>query len=183
MGKGTGLGLATVFGIVKQHDGVIQVSSKVGQGTTFRIYLPVVNRPAENEAGPQPDPGQGGTETILVAEDNDSVRDLTVRSLERGGYTVYSAADGEEAVAVFTKHANEIDLVFLDVVMPKMNGKKALTLIRKLKPSVAAVFSSGYDPEASEDGLVLDEGVGMIRKPHSRGVMLGKIREVLDGGK
>jgi CheY-like chemotaxis protein len=179
VGKGTGLGLSILYGIVKQHDGDISVYSEQGIGTTFKIYLPIVLH-----AGPEQDqaalaPATGGTETILVAEDNDEVRRLAHEVLASGGYRVILALDGDEAVLKFREHAEEIDFVLLDVVMPRMNGKEVYDTIMAIKPEVKALFMSGYTADIINQKGILEAGIHYISKPLSPDSLLRKVREVL----
>ena len=179
-GVGTGLGLSTVYGIVKQHDGLVHVYSEPGKGTTVKVYLPVVDRHAsgaqERDDGPPP----GGTETILVAEDEDMVRDLATSLLEQAGYTVFAARDGADAVRVFEQHADAIDLAFLDVIMPKMNGRDVCESIRSQKPETRFLFSSGYNVRGVHTHFVLDQGIELVEKPYDANRLLREIRRVLD---
>ncbi|MCC6143502.1 MAG: PAS domain S-box protein [Candidatus Hydrogenedentes bacterium] len=177
-GKGTGLGLATVYGIVKQHDGLINVITRVGQGSTFELYFPVSNGvsalPVCDAESP---PVQRGHERILLAEDEAMVRRLARLLLEKAGYTVVEAKDGAEAVAIFEAHAAEFELGMLDLVMPVMGGLEASERMRAIRPDFRIVFASGY----SEDAL--DGRVGecpLIQKPFARETMLRAIRESLD---
>ena len=138
VGKGTGLGLATVFGIVQQHVGAIDFSSEQDAGTTFRIYLPVVNQAQDaNVSQPCPEPANG-KETILIAEDEPLVRSLTVRTLQKAGYTVLAACDGEEALRTYAEHHDTIQLVILDAIMPKLNGHEVCRRIKAQDPRHAA---------------------------------------------
>src|SRR5205085_6207356 len=146
-GKGTGLGLSTVYGIVKQHDGHINVYSEVGHGTTFRIYLPMHESPAAVETTPAPAPLAGGTETILVAEDEAALRELARDVLEGLGYKVLLARDGAEAVALYEAERARIDLLLLDVVMPHMGGHEAYEHIRTLDGATPVIFMTGYSVE------------------------------------
>jgi two-component system, cell cycle sensor histidine kinase and response regulator CckA len=180
IGKGTGLGLAMVYGIVRQHGGAIRVYSELGQGTTFRIYLPVVNRPvAAANLATRTSP-LGGSETILIAEDDPMVRSLAVRVLKIAGYQPMTAADGAEAVTLFEQHSESIDLLLFDVVMPQLSGRDAYEKIKAIKPSIPAVFCSGYDPETAQVGFVMQDNLKLIQKPFDPDVLLGAIREVLD---
>ncbi len=177
VGRGTGLGLAIVYGIIKQHNGYIDVRSKPGEGSTFSVYLPLVwLEPANEEAAPEI---TGGTETILIAEDNNELCELSVKVLEDHGYTVLPAKDGSLAVEAFREHKGDISLVILDVVMPKMNGKEACEAIRNLDPSVKVIFTSGYTDDIIEQKGVNDR-YDFLGKPITPGTLLKKIREVLD---
>ena len=179
-GRGTGLGLSTVYGIVKQHGGYIDVMSDPGVGTVFRIYLPSVKAPA---AGAEwaPNAVDGGTETILVAEDNAELRNLMKEVLVRKGYAVLEARDGEEALASFVQHRELIDLVILDVVMPRRNGRDVYEEVLKIKPDAKVLFTSGYTGDIVLDKGIHDETVNFISKPLSPDDLLRKVREVLDG--
>jgi two-component system cell cycle sensor histidine kinase/response regulator CckA len=181
VGKGTGLGLSIVHGITKQHGGSVQLSSTPGEGTTFNIYLPLIEGRAdlpESKILVQP---AVGSETILVAEDEEMVRSFTMRMLERAGYRVIDAADGEEAVERFREH-DDISLVLSDVVMPKKNGKKMFEEIKRIRPDVKVIFITGYAPDIMHKKGMNDEGVDFITKPFKKNELLRKIREVLDRG-
>ncbi|MCD4700566.1 MAG: response regulator, partial [Candidatus Aegiribacteria sp.] len=180
VGKGTGLGLSTIYGIVKQHDGQIQVYSEVGKGTMFSIYLPAVEHSTAEVSSSVDSPVPGGTETILVAEDDDMVRRLTVQTLERAGYTVLDARNGKEAVRLFETHADEIALAVLDVVMPGLSGKQVHDRIKEIRPDVRVLFSSGYSSSAIHTRFVLDKGLQLIQKPYSPDDLIRRVREVLD---
>ncbi len=181
IGKGTGLGLSVVYGIVKQHNGYINVYSEPGLGTTFSIYLPIVEKVEFTEESAVALPPQGGTETILLAEDDELVRTLAVHFLEESGYTVIVAGNGEEAVTRFSEHRNEIQLLLFDLIMPKKNGKEAWEEIRKLCPSIRAIFLSGYTADILDQKGLLEQGMDVIMKPLSPHDLLRRIRAVLDG--
>jgi len=180
LGKGTGLGLATVYGIVRQHQGMIQVYSEVGKGTTFKVYLPSFERTATTVGTKVVGRARGGTETILVAEDDEALRKLAARILESAGYTVLLAANGEEALDVFEKHTADIDLFLLDVVMPKMGGKAVYDVLRQQHPRLRFLFSSGYSTSAIHTDFVLKAGTDLIQKPYAPDALLRKVREGLD---
>ncbi|MBI5585371.1 MAG: response regulator [Deltaproteobacteria bacterium] len=179
VGKGTGLGLSIVYGIIKQHNGYIQVDSAPGRGTVFHIYLPTVKARVE-EITPSPREIIGGAETILVAEDNPEVRKLTREVLTRKGYQVIEAVDGEQAIQKFLEHREAIDLLLLDVVMPKKNGKEVYEEIIKINPAIKVIFSSGYTGDVVIDKGVHEEAMDFIQKPLSVRDLLLKVREVLD---
>ena len=179
VGKGTGLGLSIVYGIIKQHNGYINVESEPGSGTTFVIYLPMVKTRVKEVSGVREE-ARGGDETILVAEDNDEVRRLAKEILTSRGYTVIEAIDGEDAIRRFAEHEREIDLLLLDVVMPRMNGKETHEAIKKINPLVKVLFTSGYTGDVVLDKGVHDESINFISKPLSPDEMLRKVREVLD---
>jgi PAS domain S-box-containing protein len=180
VGKGTGLGLATVYGIVKQNQGMIHVYSEVGTGTTFKIYLPLTERPA-TEVGPKiARPVAGGQETILVAEDDPAIRALVTKILEKSGYQVLAAADGREAVALFSNQPEAVDLALLDVVMPEMGGREAQEAMHEIKPGLPVIFASGYSQNAIHTDFVLGKGRHLINKPYAREALLKMIRDLLD---
>ena len=181
LGQGTGLGLATVYGIVKQHDGLIQVDSKPDEGTSFSILIPSVERPAAPDREPLPEPPVvGGAETILVAEDEEGVRGLISQLLMSEGYTVLQACDGEEAVRLFDEHADAIDLAVLDVMMPKLGGREVMERIRAKRPAIRFLFSSGYSESAIHTDFVIHSGLRLISKPYRRTVLLRAVREALE---
>jgi CheY-like chemotaxis protein len=179
VGKGTGLGLSMIYGIVKQHDGYIVVASEVGKGTTFNIYLPLIDSTFEKQKEKASRPLKRGTETILVADDDPAVASLVKRILEEFGYKVLEARDGGEAIEQFLKHKDDIHLLLLDVIMPKKNGKEAYDAIRKIKPEIKAIFISGYSAEIIDEQAIL-EGLNFIGKPVSPEELLFSLREVLD---
>jgi len=179
MGKGTGLGLSSVYGVVKQHDGFINCYSEPGWGTTFSIYLPIIEGLMELPAESVQPIAQGGTETILLAEDNMMVRGLVSDVLVQFGYTVVEAVDGEDAVAKFRERQDSIQLLLLDVIMPKKNGRQVYDEIRSLSPGMKAIFTSGYPCAVFKGAEKLEDGCIFISKPVSPPVLLRKIREVL----
>jgi CheY-like chemotaxis protein/two-component sensor histidine kinase len=182
VGKGTGLGLAVVYGIIKQHDGFINVYSEPGRGTTFRIYLPLIATEAAEKTVPQlEDAPARGTETVLLAEDDVNLRKLSRTVLAEFGYTVIEAVDGAEAVKKFMENKDTIQLLLFDLVMPKMNGKEAADEIRKIKPEMKVLFASGYDPDLLQQKELLGDGVHLVYKPISPMDLLRKVRSVLDG--
>jgi signal transduction histidine kinase len=179
-GRGTGLGLATVYGIVKQHNGMVTAYSEPGKGTTFKVYLPQCESRAVAVGSLVEGAATGGTETILLAEDEEMVRDLAVRILERAGYNVIAAADGEEAVEIFKSHAESVDMLLFDVVMPRLGGHQAYERIRALRPDVPVLFSSGYSENAIHTGFVLHEGLRLLQKPYAPATLLRAVRAALD---
>jgi len=181
-GEGTGLGLAMVYGIVKQHGGLINATSTPGEGTAIEVYLPI----AEVEPGlgtqqqlEQPD-SRGGVETILLAEDEVAVREVASTLLEQAGYTVLVAEDGEAALAVFRERSEEISLTILDVVMPKLGGLAVYRGIRELSPEARVLFTTGYSATQLTDDIVSQPSVGMIAKPYRTRQLLGSVRQLLD---
>ncbi|MCK4506184.1 MAG: PAS domain S-box protein [Candidatus Aegiribacteria sp.] len=180
VGKGSGLGLSTAHGIVNQHDGFINVYSEEGKGTAFKIYLPLVERPAEYISASIKGSVTGGTETILVAEDDEVLRYLARRILEKAGYTVLLAEDGLEAVGVLEQQSDKISLALLDIVMPGMSGKEVYDRMREISPITRTLFTSGYSSNTVHTRFVLDEGMHLISKPYDPDTLLHKVRAVLD---
>jgi two-component system, cell cycle sensor histidine kinase and response regulator CckA len=179
-GKGTGLGLAIVYGIVKQHDGYIDVSSQPGRGTTFTIYLPLITATDQPPDSSDSRTVPRGTETVLLAEDEPLVRAITKTILEEFGYTVIEAEDGVDAVDRFQEHRERIQLIILDVIMPKRNGRQAYDAIRLLRPDVKALFMSGYADDILSSKGIRDEALHFIPKPLDQSILLHKVREILD---
>uniref|UniRef100_C6E6D6 histidine kinase n=1 Tax=Geobacter sp. (strain M21) TaxID=443144 RepID=C6E6D6_GEOSM len=180
VGKGTGLGMAIVYGIVQQHKGYITVDSKPGGGTVFSIYLPLAADSAEMHQEPAADqePEQG-TETILVAEDDPSVRNLVDMVLTKHGYQVILAENGQEVVERFTAHSSDIGLILMDIIMPRKNGIEAFAEIKKLQPEAKVLFTSGYTSDFIQS-RGMEEGVELIMKPVQPVQLLRKVREVLE---
>jgi CheY-like chemotaxis protein len=180
-GTGTGLGLATIYGVVKQAKGSIEVYSEVGKGTTFKIYVPRVD---DKTAGPPesspPMELLGGSETVLLVEDEAVVRDLGVRILAGLGYRVMRAGNGDEAIALAGEHGERIDLLLTDVVMPGMSGRDLANRLTRIHPEARVLFTSGYTDNVIVHHGVLDEGVSFIGKPYSPSALAKKVREVLD---
>lgn len=179
VGKGTGLGLSTVYGIIKQHRGYINCYSEPGRGTTFRIYLPIMDSDLATE--PIRPAVRGGTETILLAEDNMLVRGLISDLLGQSGYRVIEAVDGEDAVAKFREEADSIQLLVLDVIMPKKNGRQVYEEIRAIKPDMKVIFTSGYPAETFKGAEFDDPDISFVSKPVTPSDLLGKMREMLEG--
>jgi signal transduction histidine kinase/DNA-binding response OmpR family regulator len=181
IGKGTGLGLPIVYGIIKQSRGYIKVYSELGKGTTFKIYLPLSESPAEEPSVEEVIAPRGGTETILVTEDNEEVRELTTHVLQEFGYTVIEAVDGEDAVRKFEENKDRIELAILDIIMPKKSGKEASEAIRAMKPGIQFLFTSGYTADIiTKAGISEEEGAHFIQKPSTPHNLLVKVREILD---
>lgn len=181
VGKGTGLGLATVFGIMKQHNGFIEVYSEVGTGTAFHVHLPVGEGEAESLGAADNAPARGGNELILVAEDHDGIRDMAEQILGTLGYKLILARDGEEAVQKFREHPGEISLLLMDVVMPKMAGTEAYEKICVSHPGMPVIFTSGYSERGSFLSSALHPGAIVLQKPYGARSLAKKVREILDG--
>jgi CheY-like chemotaxis protein len=181
VGKGTGLGLATVYGIVKQSGGNIWVESEVGKGTAFQIYLPrIEDATALERPDGLPDGMTPGNETILLAEDEEALRSVMRITLTRAGYTVLDARDGQHALALMNEHSGEVALVLTDVVMPGLSGPDLVREIVGTHPGVKVLFMSGYADDAIVHQGVLDEGIEFINKPFTFIQLNRKVREVLD---
>jgi len=178
LGRGTGLGLSTVYGVVKQSGGHIWVYSEPGQGTTFRIYLPRIEEAPRPEK-PRPDSGKNfrGTETILLVEDNEDLRELTSSLLTAGGYRVLEAETPDEAIQNARSHAGPIHLLLTDVVMPGINGRELADQLTSLRPELKVIYMSGYTG-FTHRGIVDSEAV-LLQKPIARETLLRKIRGVL----
>ncbi|MBF0539815.1 MAG: response regulator, partial [Nitrospirae bacterium] len=180
VGKGTGLGLATVYGIVKQHKGYINVYSEPGAGSTFTILLPLLDKAIEEANKIVKSATIGGSETILLAEDNEEMRNSTRILLQEAGYSVIEAIDGIDAMTRFDDNKPSIDLVLLDVVMPRANGKVVYDHIRETGSAVKVIFMSGYSYEIIKKQDVLEQIGTYLQKPVRPDILLNKIREVLD---
>jgi two-component system, cell cycle sensor histidine kinase and response regulator CckA len=178
-GKGTGLGLSTVYGIVKQSGGYVMVRSELGHGSSFHIYLPQVEGAAEKHAAPAARAAAGGTETILLVEDEESVRQLVLDTLESKGYKMMDAANGESGIQAAAGHEGKIDLVITDVVMPGMGGREMAEQILKARPETKILYLSGYAEDAvlSEGGS--DNGAAFLQKPFTLQNLSRKVRDVL----
>lgn len=179
-GKGTGLGLATVYGVVKQSGGFIWVYSESGRGTTFKIYFPRVDQPVDRfDATPPSSEAPRGTETILLTEDERDVREVAREFLESGGYTVIEARDGIEALGIVEKHDGAIDLLITDMVMPRMTGQELAARLKEQRPKLRMLYMSGYSERAAADSLRAEPGVRLLAKPFSRSALLRMVDELL----
>lgn len=183
-GKGTGLGLATVYGIIKQSGGFIWVYSELGHGSTFKIYLPRVGEAGTRSGAPAltsaAAPAPRGTETVLVAEDEPPVRAIARQVLERQGYTVLEAATAEKALDIAARYSGAIHLLLTDVIMPGMNGRELATRLAHVRPGTRVIFMSGYTDDAVMRHGVLEPGSTYVQKPFTPDAIARKVREVLD---
>jgi two-component system, cell cycle sensor histidine kinase and response regulator CckA len=181
VGKGTGLGLAMVYGIVRQHGGHITCDSQPNEGATFKIYLPAIEEVrTEKEDREEQALPRGGTETILLVDDEDFVRDLGTRFLTRVGYTVLNAASGPEAVQLYLKEGERISLVILDLIMPEMGGDKCLEEILAINQDAKIIISSGAAVQGKKKETLESGAKGFVSKPFQLREMLKTVREVLD---
>jgi CheY-like chemotaxis protein len=181
VGKGTGLGLSMVYGIVKQSGGHIHVVSEPGKGSTFTIFLPVVDGPEETpETDLRAKTSLQGSETVLLVEDEEMVRTLGERTLRNHGYQVLSAAHGPAALDLMDRHSGSIELLLTDVVMPQMSGKELADVVSQRHPTVKVLYMSGYTDDTIVDHGVLQQGVSLLQKPFTPGGMARRVREVLD---
>jgi two-component system cell cycle sensor histidine kinase/response regulator CckA len=179
-GKGTGLGLATVYGIVSQHEGLINIYTEVGKGSRFNIYLPAIEQ-IDTEIIPEPEvPVPDGTETILLAEDNEQLRDLATEILKQAGYCVLTAVDGDDALRIYHDHGSEVDLLILDVMMPKKGGRIVYDEISAIRSGIRCLFMSGYSEDAVHTNFILDKKLDLIQKPFKIDELLRTVRRVLD---
>jgi len=182
VGKGTGLGLSTTYGIVKQSGGYLWCESEVGRGTTFRVYLPRVDEPVtQPEPRPAQPPIHPGDETILLVEDEPEVRSLVQRILKTQGYTVVTAANPDEAIAVAREFKGTIQVMVTDVVMPGMSGLQLAARLMPMRPNMRVLFVSGYTHDAIGHHGVLDPGTAFLQKPFTPNALARKVREVLEG--
>jgi two-component system cell cycle sensor histidine kinase/response regulator CckA len=183
-GKGTGLGLATVYGIVKQSGGFVWVYSELGKGTSFKIYLPRVNEKEAHVGVPKPSAEiPDGTETVLLTEDEQDVREIAREFLESGGYKVIEAKNGKEAIAIAAEHRGQIDLLVTDMVMPGMTGQELAVRLQQEHSCLSVVFMSGYSEHAATEMANADPSVRLLTKPFSRGAILRTVREILQARK
>ena len=181
LGRGTGLGLAIVYGMVNQSNGFIDVYSEPGEGTVFRIYLPLIEPEEEEKQSAVTIAVQRGTETILLAEDDEILRRLSASVLKEFGYTVIEARDGEDALSKYLPKKESIQLLVLDVVMPKKNGKEVYETIKEMTPDIKALFLSGYTADIVHNKGILEQHINFMSKPISPRDLLAKVREILDG--
>jgi CheY-like chemotaxis protein len=180
LADGSGLGLAMVYGMVKGHGGHIECVSKVGVGTSFRIYFPASEQDAQAEKAAEEDLPGGGTETILLVDDEDFIRDVGEATLTRFGYTVLTAADGDMAVERYREEKERIDLVILDLVMPGMSGRRCLEELVRIDPKAKVVVASGYSETGHRVDVIRAGAKGFIGKPYDVKTLLNEVRGVLD---
>ena len=178
--QGTGLGLSIVYGIVKQHDGHIDCYSEPGVGTVFKIYLPLTESAAEAGEAARLPAIAGGSETILIAEDEPGIRIVINEILTEFGYSVLEAADGEEAVTMFKEYGKRIDLLILDVIMPRLNGMEAFHAISRIRPGIRAILMSGHPADILRSKGILNKKAPFLLKPLTPHTLLTKVREVID---
>jgi CheY-like chemotaxis protein len=180
IGKGTGLGLAMVYGIVKQHNGHITVYSEVGLGTTFKVYLPAILGEVETHVETTAIMAAFGTETVLLVDDEEFLRELGTRILRKNGYTVLQAVNGKEALGLFRKEHSQISLVILDLIMPEMGGTECLKELLKIDPQVKVLIASGFSADASIRDTIQMGARGFVSKPFRVKELLRHIRKALD---
>jgi CheY-like chemotaxis protein len=181
-GKGTGLGLSVVYGVIQEHHGFISVESKVGQGTTFYLYLPVPQEEKKIGEGEKvkTEAMQSGSETILFAEDEQLLREIVQSTLESMGYKVIVAANGKEALEIYKKHFKSIALVLTDIGLPKLLGTDVFAMMKEINPDVKVVFASGFMSLETKSELLREGAKGFILKPYNLNEVLQIVREVLD---
>jgi CheY-like chemotaxis protein len=182
-GGGTGLGLSTVYGIVKQSEGEIRVGSAPGRGTKVEIYLPRVDGQEEpgTAGAEEPEAEHPGVETILVVEDEEAVRRMTCRALARSGYTILEAADGPEALAIAGRHQGSLDLVLTDLIMPELGGAALAERLQKERPGIRVLFMSGYAHSGDWEASGVPAGAALLEKPFGPREVTRKVRQTLDG--
>jgi CheY-like chemotaxis protein len=180
MGRGTGLGLASAYGVVKNHGGFINVYSQIGHGTTFNIYLPASSKELKEEKKSLSAEILRGSETVLLVDDENTITDVIEKALTLMGYKVFLAGGGEEAVKVYSKNQDSIALVILDMIMPGMNGGKTYDLLKEINPEVKVILSSGYSFDGEAAQIMARGCDGFIQKPFGIKELSQKIREILD---
>jgi CheY-like chemotaxis protein len=179
VGKGTGLGLSMVYGIIKKHNGYINLFSEIGKGTTFKIYLPLTDDTQSEVSEIVREELPRGKETILLAEDDTAILEMIKVYLENNGYTVCTASDGAEAIKMFQENQESIDLVLTDVIMPKLNGRDLYERIRSLKPRIPVIYMSGYPADLISEQGAAGDSFKYLSKPINPDALLKKIHDVL----
>jgi len=181
-GKGTGLGLATVYGIVTQHKGGLTLESAPGKGTTFNVYIPAsVTAIVTSKSSQKPGQSLRGNERILLVEDNDAVREVTEKMLRRLGYSVDSCADADVVMERLDKPANDYQLMVCDIVLPNIKGKALADKVRGLRPRIKLMFISGYSEETAAEPGLIDQAAPFLQKPFTEEALAVKVREALEG--
>ena len=178
VGKGTGLGLASVYGIIKAHHGYIDVESQKRHGTTFKIYLPVSNRKVTGKAELPVEPIMG-SETVLLVDNEETVIDVGRQMLEKMGYTVLVARSGKDSIEIYRAHKNAIHIVILDMIMPGMSGRETYDQIKKINPHAKVLLSSGYSKDSRATEILARSCNGFIQKPYNMKALSLRIREIL----
>jgi PAS domain S-box-containing protein len=180
-GEGTGLGLATVYGIVSRAGGYVQIYSEPGVGTTFTILLPATGQEVQLEPAAEQKPAKGAGETVLIVEDEPAMREVTHRILSRAGYNVMTAANGREAIEIVTHYPGDIDVLLTDVIMPQMPGKEAAERIRALRPGIKVLFMSGYTQGLLDTQGVVEAGINLLEKPFTEASLLIRLGQLIAG--
>ena len=184
-GKGTGIGLSTAYGIIKQHKGWINVYSEPGQGSIFKVYLPAVSAKSEDKAEEtiSLEGLQGSGERILIVEDEEGVREFVKGALDRNGYRIFEAANAEEALDIFEKEKGDFDLVLSDMVLADKSGLQLIEQFRSCKPELGILLSSGYTDEKSQWSAIREKGYRFLQKPYALVDLLQTVREVIESSK
>jgi CheY-like chemotaxis protein len=178
-GKGTGLGLATVYGTIQQAGGFINVQSQLGQGTTFHVYLPQIEASGDEETEPLAMVSASGSETILLVEDQDQLRALISEVLRRNGYVVLQARHGMEALDLSSNHTDRINLMITDLIMPQMGGRELANVLAPKHPDMKVIYMSGYPNDAISQQEISSSSLAFIQKPFTPDILVQKVREVL----